>query len=477
MPLCKETYIPSLTNGTNGDILVLNFENSGEMVNKIKKKLTNYQIIALAYLTVILLGTALLALPISAKSGEATPFVDALFTASSATCITGLVVFDTFLHWSLFGQIVILLLIQIGGMGFMTLMTMALLFARHHLTLSERSLIAQSASSPKIGVAVKVVKYIVAVTFLFETVGAGLLMIRYIPLLGWRHGVWVAIFNSVSAFCNAGFDLLGALQPFSSLTYFALDPLVNTVVMVLIVTGGLGFLVWRDVVENKFSYKKFSLHTVVVLWTTLALIIGGAALFLGFEWNGAFADMTVEQKIMAAFFQSVTPRTAGFFTVAQTSLGESSRFLTIVLMFIGGSPGSTAGGIKTTAFAVVIFTIASLIRRRHSVVMGKRRLEESTVREAFVIVSIYIITIVLSGLAIAAIEPLSLEEVLYEIFSALSNVGLSLNVTPTLSAASKLILSLLMYCGKVGMFTLIMVFANKKPAPPIERPVEKIVLG
>ncbi len=447
------------------------------MVNKIRGKLTNYQIIVLAYLAVVFLGAVLLTLPVSAKNGRATPFIDALFTSTSSASITGLSVYDTFTHWTFFGQLVILLLIQIGGMGFMSLMTMVLIFVRHHLTLSEKTLLAQSASSPKIGVAVGLVKYIAAVTLSFETIGAFLLAFKYVPLLGWAHGVWAAVFNAVSAFCNCGFELLGAIKPFSSLSLFALDPLVNIVIMILIVTGGLGFLVWSDLVEKKFNYKKLSLHTITVIWTTLVLIAGGAALFLVFEWNNSFAAMNPWQKIMAAFFQSVTPRTAGFFTVSQTELSESSRLLTMALMVIGGSPGSTAGGIKTTAFAVVIFTIASLIRRRQSVVLGKRRLDETTVREAFAIVSIYILAAVVSGLIIAAIEPLNLEEVFYEVFSALSNVGLSLDVTPTLKAASKAILSLLMFGGKVGVLTLVMVFANKKPAPPVERPVENIVIG
>jgi len=447
------------------------------MIRKNFRKLSNYQIIAIAYLLVILTGAAFLSLPISSKTGNFTDFFDALFTSTSATCVTGLVVYDTFTHWSGFGQAIILLLIQIGGMGFMTITTLFILFVKRHLTLSEKTLFAQSASAMNLGIVGVLIKQIALGTLIFEATGAALLAIRFIPVFGWGQGIWAAVFHSVSAFCNAGFDIMGGLGEFSSLAYFSGDVLVNLVIMCLIVIGGLGFLVWGDIIHSKFRFKKFSLHTTIVIWTTLILILTGAALYFGFEYNGAMTGMSFGQKIMAAFFQSITPRTAGFSTLNQAALSDSSKLLTITLMLIGGSSGSTAGGIKTTTFAVVLLTIKSIIQRKRAVNAGKRRLAETTVYEASSIFFLYLFVVVIATITLCAIEPYSLTQIMFEIVSAIGTVGLSTGITPTLTIASKAIIILLMYGGRVGVLSFAMIFANKKPSPPIERPVEKIIVG
>lgn len=359
----------------------------------------------------------------------------------------------------------------------MTITTLFILFVKRHLTLSEKTLFAQSASAMNLGIVGVLIKQIALGTLIFEATGAALLSIRFIPVFGWGQGIWAAVFHSVSAFCNAGFDIMGGLGEYSSLAYFSGDVLVNLVIMCLIVIGGLGFLVWGDIMRSKFRIKRFSLHTTIVIWTTLILILTGAALYFGFEYNGAMTGMSFGQKIMAAFFQSITPRTAGFSTLNQAALSDSSKLLTITLMLIGGSSGSTAGGIKTTTFAVVLLTIKSIIQRKRSVNAGKRRLAETTVYEASSIFFLYLFVVVIATITLCAIEPYTLTQIMFEIVSAIGTVGLSTGITPTLTAASKAIIILLMYGGRVGILSFAMIFANKKPSPPIERPVEKIIVG
>ena len=312
----------------------------------IYKKMTQTQMIVVGYLLLILLGSILLMLPVSSRDGNMTSFADALFTSTSASCVTGLVVQDTYLHWSFFGQLIILILIQIGGMGFMTIGVCVAILLRRKIGLKVRGILQESINSIQIGGIVKLTKKIIKGTLFFESIGAVLLMIRFIPEFGIGRGIWYGIFHSISAFCNAGFDLMGENGAYQSLIRYSDDWLVNTVIMLLIIIGGIGFLVWDDLSVKKFQWKKYHLHTKIVLSTTGFLIIGGAVLFLILEKNNVLAGMPVKEQILCSLFHSVTARTAGFNTTDTGALTEGSKLVTMILMFIGGSPGSTAGGIK-----------------------------------------------------------------------------------------------------------------------------------
>lgn len=449
------------------------------MLTRIKEKLTNYQIIAIAYLFIILIGGVLLCLPISSKSGVATPFLNSLFTSTSATCVTGLIIYDTYAQWSIFGQLVILLLIQIGGIGFMTIMTLLSLVLKKRISLSEKSLLLQTTGDAGLNSVGKLIKQICLGTLLFESLGAVLLAIRFALVMPVGQAIYTAVFTSVSAFCNAGFDLMGVFGEFSSLVHFAGDVVVNLTVMFLIVTGGLGFLVWSDILSKRQpnGTKKLTLHSIMVLIATGALIVIGAVLFGVFEWNHSLQGMPVGTKILASLFQSVTPRTAGFNTVDLTKLSGSGQALIVILMFIGGNSGSTAGGIKVTTFVVLLLTITSNIRRKSGIIVGKRKLEDNVIPQAAAIVMLYLTSIIAATLIMGAIEPMPFDDVLFEVVSAVGTVGLTKGITPFLTVASKIILMMLMYSGRVGMLSLVMVFATKNVNVPLERPTEKIIVG
>ena len=440
------------------------------------KKPTYTQIIAFSFLVTILVGAGLLCLPISAKSGEWTPFIDSLFTATSATCVTGLAVVDTFAHWSIFGQVVILCLIQVGGLGFMTLMIAFSMLIRKHVSLHEQLLLRQSTGNNHGGGIPALLKKIVIGTLIFEGIGVILLSIRFCDMLGLGKGLYYAVFHSVSAFCNAGFDILSGMGS-SSLSLFVDDPLVNFTVMFLIVTGGIGFLVWEDILNCRFRFKKLALHTKVVLVTTTALILSGWILFYFLERNNAFASMTEGQKLMASLFQSVTTRTAGFATVSQGSLSEPSSIVTVFLMLIGGSPGSTAGGLKTTTFAVLVVGTLCCARNNEHTVMFKRRIDPNVVREASAIVSIYLAAAIIGALVICVIEPVTFIQSIYETASAIGTVGLSMNLTPSMGSAARLILIIFMYAGRIGGLSFILALAEKRKRVPLERPTGKILIG
>lgn len=442
-----------------------------------KLKLTQAQFIAYSFLLLILLGSFLLCLPISSKSGAWTPYIDSLFTSTSATCVTGLVVYDTFTHWSFFGQLVILLLIQIGGLGLMTLVTMLSIAIKRHIGLYERKLLMESAGTLKIAGVVALIKRICAGTFIIEGAGAVLLSFRFIPDMGVAEGIFNAIFHSISSFCNAGFDLMGRFSPFSSLTRYQSDPLVNITVMLLIILGGLGFFVWSDISCNRFHLKNLQLHTKIVLAATASLLLIGFVGFFTLEYNGAFKDLSFGDKIMAACFQSVTPRTAGYNTVNLTELSRGGNILTVVLMFIGGSPGSTAGGIKTTTFFVLVLEAFAYARGKNQVTIFKRRFDFSTLSQASAISTIYLIVCILSCIIICATEPYSLEDTLFEVVSAIGTVGLSKGITPQHGMLTKIILAVLMFFGRLGGLTFALMFAKKKASVPINRPADKIIVG
>lgn len=316
------------------------------------KKLTQTQMIVFGYMLIILAGSILLMLPVSSRDAVWTSFADSLFTSTSAACVTGLVVVDTWQHWSLFGQVIILILIQIGGMGFMTLGVYMAILLRRKIGLRTRGILQESINSLQIGGIVKLAKKIIKGTAFFEIAGALILMIRFVPEFGVWRGIWYGIFHSVSAFCNAGFDLMGCTGAYNSLTRYSGDWLVNLTVMTLIVVGGIGFFVWDDLSVHKFEWKRFRLHTKIVISTTVALILTGAVLFFIMERHNVLSGIPLGEQIWCSFFNSITARTAGFNTTDTGALTEGSRFVTMVLMFIGGSPGSTAGGIKTSTLEI-----------------------------------------------------------------------------------------------------------------------------
>ena len=445
-------------------------------MKKRKLRLSPARLIALGFFVVILVGALLLTLPFASKDGSSN-FLDALFTSTSATCVTGLVVRDTFTGWSTFGQIVILLLIQLGGLGFMTVITLISFAIGKRVGLYDRKVLMQSAGNFSLSGIGELIRRIVPFAFVFEFVGAVLLAIRFVPDFGWGQGIYFSVFHSISAFCNAGFDLMGSRAPFSSLTAYVDDPFVSLTICVLIVVGGLGFLVWHDLARNKFHWKKYQLHTKIVLTTTAALILGGWLLFFVFERNASMAGMSGSERLLAALFQSVTPRTAGFNTVDMAALSEPGNLLTDIFMLIGGSPGSTAGGIKTTTVAVLILSAISSACGRTRVNAFRYSIDRDTIRQACSILTIYLTMALLAILAICAIEPVTLKESMFEVSSAIGTVGLSMGITPTLGIASRIIIILLMYAGRIGGLTFVLLFSERRTEPPVDRPNGKILLG
>ena len=418
------------------------------IMSRFRFRLAVPQILALGYMAVIFFGGFLLCLPISSKEGIWTPFINSLFTATSATCVTGLITYDTFMHWSGFGQVVIILLIQTGGLGFMTVVTLFSFALGRRIGLYERILLAQSAGAMGHAGVIKLIKRILIFTFSVELAGALLLMIRFIPEFGAGTGIWFSVFHSISAFCNAGFDLMGIKgTAFASLTSYAADPLINLTICALIVIGGMGYVVWSDIWDKKFRYRKYRLHTRIVL-------------------------------CLACLFQSVTPRTAGFNTVALGELSESSLLLMDILMLIGGNSGSTAGGIKVTTIAVILFGLYSSVRGEKDIVIGKRSLDLSLVKQAMSLFAIYLILTTFAVMIICALEPeCTLSQVLFECCSAICTVGVTTGITPTLSIGSKVILILLMYAGRVGVLTLAGAMMSKRKSSLTSRPHEKILIG
>lgn len=435
------------------------------------------RVIALGFLIIIVCGAAILSLPVSSKSGEWTSYFDCLFTATSATCVTGLVVYDTYSQWSVFGQIVILLMIQTGGIGFMTIITVVSIFMGRRISLYERKLIMQSAGNTKLSGMIQLVKRIVLGTMLFEIAGAVLLSTSFCPRFGLLRGIYYSIFHSVSAFCNAGFDLMGIIEPYSSLTHFQSDPVVNITISSLILIGGLGFMVWNNLLTARLNYKKYLLHTKIVLVGTLVMVVVPTVLFYIFERNGVLSGLAQGDRWLSAYFQAITPRTAGFNTIDLSKLSESGSLLTTVLMLIGGNSGSTAGGMKITTVVVLIFTAFASARHSGQVTVFKRRLSENTLRQASAIATVYITAAVLSTMLICAIEPFDFGTVLFEVSSAIGTVGLTQGITSLLTVPSQAVLILLMYGGRVGGLTLMLALAEKREQAPVLRPREDILIG
>lgn len=442
----------------------------------IKSKMSTTRVLAIGFGVIILSGALLLCLPAASRQGNVS-FLNALFTATSATCVTGLIIADTYQNWTLFGQIVILSLIQIGGLGFITIAVYVSVLLKRKIGLKERESIHESVNTLEIGGVVRLVRFIIRWTFLIELTGAFFLSIRFIPSRGLWKGIYYGIFHSVSAFCNAGFDLMGDEQKYSSFVNYEGDIIINLTIMSLIVLGGLGFIVWDDVHRNKLHFKRYLLHSKIVITTTFVLILGGAVLFLIFENNYLFADMTIKEKILGALFSSVTPRTAGFNTVDSADLSNASKLLTMFLMFVGGSSGSTAGGIKTTSFVVVACFAAASVRRTQGANLFGRRLDDEAIKKASAVIFINLLLALTAAGIIYAVQVLPFEDVLFEVFSAIGTVGMSTGITRELHSVSKVVIIILMYFGRLGSLSFALMFAQRKIIAPVQQPVEKIVIG
>ena len=427
---------------------------------------TTTKLIVFGYLAVITTGTLLLMLPVSNRQMTAAPFMDAWFTATSATCVTGLVLHDTYSFWSPFGQSVILLLIQIGGIGFMTIAISALTITKRKIGLSQRLLMQESMA------------FVFGGTVLFEGMGAILLSFYFVPRLGVGKGIYFSVFHSISAFCNAGIDLMGYFEPGSSLMTASGNALVSITIMLLIIVGGLGFLVWSDIKIHKWHYKNYKLHTKVVLMATFILIFGGAVLMFFFELGKpSMEGRSLGEQVLCAFFQAVTPRTAGFNTVDLTTLTGCSKILMVGLMFVGGSPGSTAGGIKTTTMFIMILSIWSEFRKRKDIECFRRRMEENALRHASCVTMLYGLLILVGTMLISSADGIAIQDALFEAASAIGTVGLSLGITAQLGTISHIVLILLMFIGRVGGITILIAFGTRIASIPSKLPMEKVSVG
>ena len=437
-----------------------------------KRTLTSPQVMVIGFALVILTGALILMMPISSAKGVWTPFVDSLFTATTSVCVTGLVTVDTGSHWSLFGQSVILLLIQIGGLGVVTLAATFMMMAGRKIGLMQRSTMQDAVSAHKLDGIVRLTIFIIKGTLLIELIGAAIMAPTFIRDFGWAKGIWFAIFHSVSAFCNAGIDLMGFREPFSSLTAYVGNIPVNMAIMGLIVIGGIGFLTWDDIVTHKHHIRNYRMQSKVILVTTGLLILIPAIGFFFLE----FSHLPMKERILASFFQSVTPRTAGANTVDLTAMSEAGQMTMIALMLVGGSPGSTAGGMKTTTFAVILACAAAVFRKRDSAQFFGRRVAHDVITTACTVAFMYVGICVGGAMVISLVEDLPMLTCMYETASAVATVGLSLGITPGLSSFSKVMLIAMMYIGRVGGLTLIYAAMNT-PARPGKLPLENITVG
>ena len=443
-----------------------------------KRKFSQTRLIAMGYISIIILGTILLMLPFASRSGESAGFVPALFTAVSSSCVTGLVVLDTATSWSLFGQAVIITLIQIGGLGFMTIATMFSMLIKRKMGLREREIMVESINTEHIGSIKNLTRKIIIGTAIFEGAGALLFATRFIPEFGFAKGIWYSVFHSISAFCNAGFDLMGVIEPYSSLVGFADDVIVNFTVCALVIIGGIGFLVWDDISQKKLKFRRYQLHTKLVLTVTAILLVVPTVLFFIFERNFTNEGLGFGQSLMNSIFDSVTARTAGMNTTDTASLAPASKILTVFLMFIGGSPGSTAGGIKTTTLAVIAISTFNGITRRQSKGIFGRRLEKDAIHKASSVVFTNMSLAIFGIIAILAMQPsFDIGDVIFECVSAIGTVGMTTGITRDLDTVSRLIVAFLMFCGRVGSVSFALALMEKKAAPPVKNPREKITIG
>ena len=445
-------------------------------------KMEPTQIMVIGFALIILIGAILLNMPISTQNGDNIGFLDALFTSTSAVCVTGLIAVDTATYWSFFGQLVIITLIQIGGLGFMTVTTLFALIIKKRINLRERLLIQESLNQIDLSGLVKLTRYILLTTFIIEGCGAILLSTVFIPQFGLYKGIWYSIFHAISAFCNAGFDLMGVISgPFSSLTYYVNNFTITITISLLIILGGIGYPVILDVIKNK-KLSKLNLHSKIVIFTTAILILFGMVFIFGLEFNNpkTLGSLSFKGKILASLFQSVTLRTAGFNTVDLALMKESSIFLMIILMFIGASPASTGGGVKTTTVATLVLTVKSFILEKQDIEVCERRIGESTVKKSLGIFLLGLTVLVIGTLIISITDPdFNILEVGFEVVSAIATVGLSIGGSPNLSVLGKIFIMLFMFMGRVGSLTIFMALASRgvKKNSPIKYPEGKIIVG
>ncbi|MDR7871254.1 MAG: TrkH family potassium uptake protein [Tissierellaceae bacterium] len=441
-----------------------------------KSKLNPPRVLAIAFALIILFGANILNLPIASADGESIGFINALFTASSSVCVTGLVVVNTAEHWSLFGQVVIITLIQIGGLGFMTMATIVALLLGKKITLKDRLVMQEELNSSSLSGLVKLTKYVIATTFIIEGIGAIFLSTRFIPIYGLKKGIWFSVFHAISAFCNAGFDVIG-----NNMIPFVDDIVVNFAIGSLVILGGLGFTVYLDISKNK-NIHRCSLHTKLVLLISAILLILGSVLIFIIEYNNpeTLGNLSLKGKILASTFQSIIARTAGFNSVDMAPLYDTTIFVLIILMFIGGSPGSTAGGIKTTTFGVIFLTVRSVLKGNDDVEVLRRRIPNSIVLRAIAITAVSLLLVTLVTMILTVTEQgVKFIDLLFETVSAFATVGLSRNLSPELSDIGKFIIALTMYAGKVGPLTLVFALAKKQKTDnkKYRYPEGKIIIG
>ena len=445
---------------------------------RVRKHLSTFQIIILGFLIVIMTGAILLMLPFSTRDLKGAPFMDALFTATSATCVTGLVVRDTATYWSGFGQAVILTLIQIGGMGVVTLAVVITIISGKKIGLMQRSTMQESIAAPQVGGIVRLTRFIVKTAFAIELLGAVCMFPVFYKDFGIGKGLWYSLWHSVSAFCNAGFDLMGVREQYSSLVSYVANPFINLVIMFLIITGGIGFLTWHDIRTNKWHFRKYRMQSKIVFVVTAVLLVLPALYFYFIEFSyPQWAGLSGAERFWGALFQAVTPRTAGFNTLDLTKMSEPGQAIMTILMLIGGSPGSTAGGMKTTTIAVLLLSMLSVFGRREHVEVFDRRIAGETIKYAATVLIMYLVFCLGGGILISSIEQLPMLECIFEAGSAIGTVGLTLGLTPDLSLASRIILIVLMYFGRVGGLTVVFAAVSGTKPNVSKAPKEKITVG
>ena len=456
-----------------------------EFILKFRKstsKLNPSQMMVVGFAAVILIGAILLSLPIATQTGERTSFLDSLFTATSAVCVTGLVVVDTATHWNFFGQIVIIILIQTGGLGFMTITTLFSLIVKKRINLKERLLIQESLNQIDLSGLVKLTRYILLMTFVIEGIGALILSTVFIPQFGFIRGSWYSIFHAISAFCNAGFDLMGNVTgPYSSLMYYVNNTTITLAISALIILGGLGFPVILDIVKNK-KISKLNMHSKIVLISTSILIVVGMLFILIVEYKnvGTLGKLSLKGKVLASLFQSVTIRTAGFATIDLTILHQATLFIMMIFMFVGASPASTGGGVKTTTIAVLILTVKSFLLGKEDIEVFGRRITSSTVRKSVGIFFVGVLAVLTGILLIVLIEPeFDLLEASFEVVSALATVGLSIGGSSNLTPIGKLLIVIYMFMGRVGLLTIFLALVAKNTVnkQQIRYPEGRIIVG
>ena len=447
-------------------------------MNYLKRKILEFQlnppaVLAVGFLTLIFVGTILLTLPSASKGRESIGIINALFTASSAVCVTGLVVVNTAEHWSLFGQIVIIILIQMGGLGIMTMATSVALIMGKKIRLKERLIIREQLNQETMGGLVKLTKYVIFITLAIEAIGALFLSFRFIPMYGITKGIWFSVFHSISAFCNAGFDILG-----NSITPFVGDVLVNMTISILIILGGLGFAVYLDIYHNK-RFRNLNIHSKFVLSMTGILLLVGTVLLLLIEYNNTFTlkELSIHDKILASFFQSTITRTAGFNSIDISAMKDTSAFLMVMLMFIGGSPGSTAGGIKTTTFGTIILTTISTIKGEKDVGIFNRRIAYETINKSLAIIIIGLTWILIVSFILTITEHAAFLDVVFETTSAFATVGVTRGITPSLSTIGKLLITLTMYIGRVGALTMAFALGHRRTHKKFREAEGRIIVG